>query len=177
MEAHQSSDVPDLKLICPLSRHGCRMPRNNRHRKKLRFFCDDSCFHAFWGQNGHRPAKTDRFFCDDNAGTGTSSMLKHDSPRACNVGAQHITYQHIMLSPLLPKLEGRRLNKLIIKKLSVYRKNTRIISKNAFRHTSKNDLQTVINKKTCGFSGNCPCHKQHHHKLPSLQTCLAANSR
>ena len=94
------------------------MPRNNRHRKKLRFFCDDSCFHAFWGQNGHRPAKTDRFFCDDNAGTGTSSMLKHDSPRASNVGAQHITYQHIMPSPLLPKPEGRRRNKLIIKRLS-----------------------------------------------------------
>ena len=118
MEAHQISGEPDLKLICPVSRHGCRMPRNNRHRKKLRFFCDDSCFHAFWGQNGHRPAKTDRFFCDDNAGTGTSSMLKHDSPRASNVGAQHITYQHIMLSSLLPKLEGRRRNKLIIKKLS-----------------------------------------------------------
>lgn len=94
MEAHQSSGVPDLKLICPLSRHGCRMPRNNRHRKKL------------------------RFFCDDNAGTGTSSMLKHDSPRDSNHGAQHITYQHIMLSPLLPKLEGRKHNKLIIKRLS-----------------------------------------------------------
>ena len=118
LEAHQSSGVPDLKLICPLSRHGCRMPRNNRHRKKLRFFCDDCCFHAFWGQNGHRPAKTDRFFCDDNAGTGTSSMLKHDSPRDSNHGAQHITYQHIMPSPLLPKPEGRMHNKLIIKRLS-----------------------------------------------------------
>lgn len=116
--AHQISGEPDLKLICPVSRHGCRMPRNNRHRKKLRFFCDDSCFHAFWGQNGHRPAKTDRFFCDDNAGTGTSSMLKHDSPRASNVGAQHITYQHIMLSPLRLWKEGRKHNKLIIKRLS-----------------------------------------------------------
>ena len=108
--AHQTSGEPDLKLICPVSRHGCRMPR-------LSDATVVGC-HGCRRPRNNRYSKKLRFFCDDDAGTGTSSMLKHDPPRASNVGAQHITYQHIMPSPLLPKPEGRMRNKLIIKRLS-----------------------------------------------------------
>jgi len=100
--AHQTSGEPDLKLICPVSRHGCRMPRNNRHRKKL------------------------RFFCEDDAGTGTSSLIEaRPAQSQQRWRSTHYISTHYAFSPP-SKAGGENAQQIDIQKIIEHRKNRAI---------------------------------------------------